>query len=237
MFAGEPSHVGIYALARWKCWISSQLVKRHKCKDVDIQKPNYEIWRRVQSQSPCTPQTKSKSTQYTVKQMYPSSENKMMFAGEPPHVGMYALAQRKCWISSQLVKRHKCKDVDIQKPNYEIWRRVQSQSPCTPQTKSKSTQYTVKQMYPSSENKMMFAGEPPHVGMYALAQRKCWISSESVERHIHIKNTSRKGVHINHICFMRTRWSLQESLLTLEYTRWHNVNAGSPHSRSKDIYT
>ena len=89
-------------------------------------------------------------------------------------------------------------------------------------------------MYPSSENKMMFAGEPPHFGIYALAQRKCWISSESVERHIHTKNTSRKGVHTNHICIMRTRWSLQESLLSLEYTRWHDENVRSPHSWSKD---
>ena len=36
------------------------------------------------------------------------------------------------------------------------------------------------------------------------------------------------------IPLQRTRWCLQESLLTLEYTRWHNVQAGSPQSRSRD---
>ena len=51
-----------------------------------------------------------------------------------------------------------------------------------PTSQSKSTQCTVKQIHPSSENKMKFAGEPSPV----------------------------------------------------QEMHWHNVNAGSPHSRSKD---
>ena len=102
-----------------------------------------------------------------------------------------------------------------------------------PTSQSKRTQYTIKQIYPSPENKMKFGG----ASFFGRDANEPLSAHSSVRTSL--DNTKQENtMYYRHQISISVLWKQDElcrCLLSLEKMHWHNEAVGSPHSRSKDV--